>query len=493
MSISEATIPDFASRRSELGPKGLPLLGNLPEIKRDALNFFVNLSREYGDIVPYRIGTDRIFLINHPEHIRYVLTINQANYGKGRYFAKAKPLMGEAMVMSDGDRWLALRRTALPGMQGRVLPRMAEGIVDAADRLIGRLQANAETGAPVDIAPEMTKLAMDVVFRTLFHVDLDYDADRILNALSSALGEIERRVWSVTPIRAHLPSKANREFRRNIRYLEDLIARMIEARRRDPAEHDDLLSIFMRATDDPENTLYTEKQLRDECMNFFLVGRDTAAGALMFTLYLLSLHPAVERKLRREIDTVLGGRRPGYKDVERLPYLGMVLEESLRLYPPGWTFSRMALDDDRIGGVDIPKGSTVQMCIYAMHRHPRFWDNPEGFDPERFSPERSEGRPQFAYFPFGGGGRICIGRKLAQMESALLIARLMQSYRFSLVPGQRIEMEPMIALRPKDGLKMAVAPAPVPDGAAATVSVDGGAAASRAAAAGCPFAAAEAG
>ena len=336
----------------------------------------------------------------------------------------------------------------MPAVQGRALVGMADVMVDAADDMIARWRGLADTGQPIDIAPEMTILALDVVYRTLFRVKPDFDPVEVYQALSFVLGEIEHRIWSVTSIGAHLPSARNRKFHKYMRYLDRQIAAVIEKRRRDPNQYGDLLSILLAAVDDPENTTYDAKQLRDECMNFTIVGRDTAAGALQWTFYLLSRNPAVERKLRDEIETVLGDRRPIYDDLDRLPYLRMVHDESMRLYPPGWTFSRTALADDRIGGVHIPKGASVQMCVYAMHRNPRYWDNPEGFDPERFLPERAAGRPQFAYFPFGGGGRVCIGRKLAMMEGALIIARILQAFRLNLVPGQRIEIEPMITLRP---------------------------------------------
>ena len=456
MAVAEATLDSSVQIPSPAGPKGLPLFGNLAEIRKDTLNFFVKLTREYGDVVPYRIGTDQVFLINHPDLIRYVLLINQTNYAKGKFFAKAEPLMGGAMVMSDGEKWLKLRRTALPAVQGRALVGMADVMVDAADDMIARWRGLADTGQPIDIAPEMTILALDMVYRTLFRVKPDFDPVEIYHALSFVLGEIEHRIWSVTSIGAHLPSARNRKFHKYMRYLDRQIAAVIEKRRRDPNQYGDLLSILLAAVDDPENTTYDAKQLRDECMNFTIVGRDTAAGALQWTFYLLSQNPAVERKLRQEIETVLGDRRPTYDDLDRLPYLRMVHDESMRLYPPGWTFSRTALADDRIGGVHIPKGASVQMCVYAMHRNPRYWDNPEGFDPERFLPERAAGRPQFAYFPFGGGGRVCIGRKLAMMEGALIIARILQAFRLNLVPGQRIEIEPMITLRPKYGIQMTI-------------------------------------
>ncbi len=494
MAIAEATLDSNAIGQFPAGPKGVPLFGNLAEIRKDPLNVFVKLTREYGDVVPYRIGTDHVFLINNPELIRYVLMINQTNYGKDKFFAKAKPLMGGAMVMSDGEKWLKLRRTALPAVQGRALVDMADVMVDAVDDMIARWRGRdlVDTGQVIDIAPEMTVLALDVVYRTLFRVKPDFDPMEVYRALSFVLGEVEHRIWSVTPIGAHLPSARNRKFRKYMRYLDHEIAAVIEKRRRDPNAYGDLLSLLLAAVDDPENTTYDAKQLRDECMNFTIVGRDTAAGALQWTFYLLSQNPAVERKLRAEIDTVLGDRRPTYDDVDRMPYLRMVHDESMRLYPPGWTFSRTALADDRIGGVHIPKGASVQMCVYAMHRNPRYWDNPEGFDPERFLPERSVGRPQFAYFPFGGGGRVCIGRKLAMMEGSLIIARILQAFRLSLAPGHRIEVEPKITLRPKYGIHMTIHDA-APAGATAPRRAhhDGARELPVEAAAGCPVATAD--
>ncbi len=272
--------------------------------------------------------------------------------------------------------------------------------------------------------------------------------------LKVVLREVENRVWAMTPIREHVPTRANREFKRALAALNSVVYTLIETRRRDPEPPQDLLSMLFAAYDDPERREESNKELRDLVMSVILAGHETTANALTWSWYLLSKNPTVGRRVRQEVATVLGGRTPTIHDLKDLKYTQMVFEETLRLYPPVWTFSRTALGDDRLGSTPIPKGPTGMLCAYAVHRNPKFWDNPEGFDPERFAPERAEGRPPFAYFPFGGGPRLCIGHRFAMMEGVLVMAMVAQRYRLELVPGYKVEPEPMITLRPRNGLKM---------------------------------------
>lgn len=463
MTIAETFIdhvPAWSRQASSAppAPPALPLLGHMRAIKPDPLNYFVNVAREFGDVVPLRVGPKRLFMVNHPDLIHQVLASRQQSFRKGKFYQKSKPAFGENMVISEGAKWLTLRRTALPAMQGRPLVAQSEHFVDGADALVERWRSLAETGQVFDMNKEMTRLSLQMVLRTLCRVEHEVDGDRAFSCLNAIFREIERRMWTLTPIGEYLPTRRNIAFKRNVKILHEMIEGLIEKRRSVAEGRDDLLSLLLKATDDPENEVYTETQLRDECLAFIVGARDTAAGALTWTFYLLSKHAEVERRLRDEVDRVLGGRRPGYGDLDKLPYLQMVFLEAMRLYPPIWTISRDALVDEDIAGVTVRKGESVMLCIYALHHNPKYWDNPEAFDPERFSPEREGERHPRAHLPFGSGGRICIGRKMALIEGPLLIARVMQHYRMKLVPGQVIEPEPMITLRPRYGIHMVLEP-----------------------------------
>ncbi|MDP3767798.1 MAG: cytochrome P450, partial [Dehalococcoidia bacterium] len=252
------------------------------------------------------------------------------------------------------------------------------------------------------------------------------------------------------------PTPTNLRFRRAMRTLDDIVYGMIEARRNNGADKDDLLSMLLEARDEETGEGMSDKQLRDEVFTMFTAGHETTAAALAWTWYLLSQHPEAEGRLHNELGSVLSGRTPGLDDLQRLPYTRMVIEETLRLYPPVWSIGRMALREDTVLGYRIPAKGQVLLSSYVTHRHPEFWDEPERFDPERFAPERAASRPRYAYFPFGGGPRQCIGNEFAMMEAQLALATLAQRYRLRLVPGQVVEPEPAVTLRPRHGVMVTV-------------------------------------
>jgi cytochrome P450 len=326
------------------------------------------------------------------------------------------------------------------------------------DMLDGWAEA-AKSGATLDVHAEMTRLSLVIAGQTLFSADLGDASQRVASAFSVALDILNARTQSLVVFPKQIPTPENVRLARALKVLEGLTREVVERRRRQPGEHNDLLAMFMEAKDADTGESMNDSQLRDELMTMLLAGHETTANALAFTFYLLSRNPAAMTKVAVEVEQVLGGRAPTAHDAPQLQYTQRVIQESMRLYPPAWIFSRKAIKDDVLGGYRIPAGMTVMMSPYALHRDPRFWENPEGFDPDRFTEERSAGRPKFAYVPFAAGPRMCIGAGFAMLEAQIVVAMVMQQFRVELVPGYKLDLEPMITLRPKGGVQMKLRPA----------------------------------
>ncbi len=436
------------------GPKPLPVLGNLLQMGPDRLSYFVRLSQDYGSITRYYIGPSPILMLNRAEHVKRVLQDNQQNYRKSRYYEKVRPILGEGIFLSEGKVWLEQRRTLSPAFRRSAMTQITEGIIDATDDLLDDWRARADTGEPIDVAQSMLALTLDVVFRSLLNVPLGREAAVVSDHLANVLREAERRVWSLVPLSEHLPTKRKRTFKRSLAYLHDLVDDVIAQRRGDPDKHEDLLSHLFAARRDPTLEAMRGERFRDQIMSVILAAQEATANALSWTWYLLSTHPEIGLKVYAEARRVLGDRRPEFGDIQRLGYTRQVFDEVLRLYPPLWTLSRDALGPDRLGQVEIAEGDTLMLCPYAIHRNPLYWENPEAFDPDRFAPEQAERRPLYAYFPFSGGPRNCIGKRFGIIEGQLVIAMIARAMRLDLVSGRRIEPEPMITLRPRGAVPM---------------------------------------
>ncbi len=442
--------------KSPAGPRPYPLVGNLLGIRKDPLRYFTKVSRDYGDVVPIHMGTERILFINRPGYVKHILQDNHANYCKSKFYRKLRPILGNGMLLAEGDTWLKLRRVAQPAFQGPRLEAMAAAVVEATTDMLGRWERYGGGKQTLDICPEMMRLALDVVFRTLMNVRLGDESQTVYAALGGVLREAERRIWEMTNLAEHLPTRRNREFRKSLQVLDGIVYKVIDERRKNPNEHDDLLSMLMAAYDDPDSPLESARQLRDEVMSFIMGGHETTAAALAWAWYLLSKNPAVAGRLRDEVHSVLGDRQPTYHDLQDLSYTKAVFQEAARLYPPVWTMSRTALDDDELGPHRVRKGTTVMLCHYAIHRNPRYWENPEGFDPERFLDAGAEERHRFAYFPFGGGPRGCIGSRFALMEGPMVLAMVARAFKLELASDIPVVPEPTITLRPRGGIEMTV-------------------------------------
>ncbi|WP_162913098.1 cytochrome P450 [Rhodospirillaceae bacterium SYSU D60014] len=447
-------------RRTPPGPAGLPIVGIGPEIRRDPLAYLTSLAQRCGDVVHLNLGRQRVFLLNHPNHVAHVLQANYRNYRKSDFYDKVRPTFGDGLVTSEGDFWRRQRKLAQPAFHRERIEALAKVMTDATGEMLRRWESTAAQdaagGATLDITTEMFRLTLDIVLRSLFGADLRDDFPKVAQSVATMLEISERRMWAFVDLQDHLPTRNYWRTRHAVRTLDEVVYRIIAERRRSGERRDDLLGMLLEARDADTGEGMSDRQLRDEVTTLLVAGHETTANALTWIWYLLSKHPQAARQVRAEIDTVCGGRMPNAEDARALTYTKLVIQEAMRLYPPAWTISRAAIEDDEIGGYAVPAGSPVMLCPYIIHRHTDYWENPEGFDPERFLPERSVGRPKFAYFPFGGGPRICIGNSFAMMEIPLVLAMAMRAYDLHLVPGHRVEPLPAISLRPKNGMIMSV-------------------------------------
>ncbi|MCG8348137.1 MAG: cytochrome P450 [Chloroflexales bacterium] len=439
------------NRNRPPGPRGLPIVGVLPYVRRDSLRFYLATTRRYGDIAYLGRG---FYAINNPSYIKYILQDHNSNYVKGGAIPNLKLLVGEGLLTSEGGFWRRQRRLAQPAFHRQRLGLLAATMTDATVEMLERWQTFTVGSQPFDVAAEMIRLTLNIVSRTLFSTDMSGDTNTVRRALPTSLKYVRQRSLSAFPPPTHWPLPSNLRFQQARRALDAIVYRVIEERRCSGRDHGDLLSMLMLATDEETGEAMDDRQLRDEVMTIFLAGHETTANALSWTFYLLSLHPDIERRMHAEVVEVLGDRTPTVDDLSRLSYTRQVLDESMRLYPPAWLISRSPIQDDEIGGYTIPAGETILISPYTMHRNPAYWDNPEGFDPERFTPEKQAARPRFAYFPFGGGPRICIGNNFALMESQLILAMISQRYRLHLVSGHPVAPQTMITLRPRYGILM---------------------------------------
>lgn len=398
-------------------------------------------------------------LVTHPDGVEHVLKRNQKNYRKSDIFVRPVSLLaGRGLLTNEGESWLRQRRLAQPAFHRKRLAALAALMANSAEQTALRLteRQSQEPKPVIDVLGEITRLTLGIASQALFSIDYSDDADRVGSAVRVAFEHINFRMNTPFALPLKIPTPRNRCFLHARQTLDNLVYDLIRERKRTGEHPGDLLSMLMDAHDEETGEGMSDRQLRDEVLTLLIAGHETTSAALAWTWYLLALHPGAETRLHAELARVLGGRTPAAEDLPALPYTRMVIDESLRLYPPAWGQPRQAINEDRIGDYRIPAGALVTLSQWVTHRHPDFWENPEAFDPERFTPERSAGRPVFAYFPFGGGARGCIGASFALMEAQLILATLAQRFRLELVPGYPVKPDPTFALRPLGGLLMRV-------------------------------------
>ena len=433
------------------GPKRRLFGGNFLGFRRDPLYYLQSLAHEYGDIVFFRMGPQDVFFLNHPDYVRDVLVTHNQSFKKGRALQRAKRLLGEGLLTSEGEFHRRQRRLAQPAFHRQRVASYAQMMVAYAAQTSERWQ----DGERRDISEEMMRLTLAIVGKTLFDADVERDARDVGESLTAIMDLFNMMLLPFAELLEKLPLPQKRRFEKAKARLDAIIYRLIEERRRSGEDHGDLLSMLLLAQDEEERSGgMTDEQVRDEALTIFLAGHETTSNALTWTWYLLSQHPEIEARLHEELDAVLGGRLPEFNDVAALRYTEMVLAESMRLYPPAWAIGRLSVEDYEVGGYRLPKGSLVLLSQYVMHRDARYFPRPEHFDPLRWLPEAREARPQYAYFPFGGGVRRCIGEGFAWMEGILLLAALAQGWRLRLVPNHPVKTHPIITLRPRHGMLM---------------------------------------
>ena len=413
---------------------------------RDPLAYMPTLQHDYGDIVTMRYYSFRVYFISHPDYIEQVLVTDNRKFIKGRILRKNKQLFGNGLLTSEGDFWLRQRRLAQPAFhRGRVA-----SYADTMVRSASRMASEWGNGDERDIHAEMMRLTLSIVAKTLFDADVDREAKRVGHALEAIMQlNSDFRKLILTPTWLPTPRKIRATIA--TAKLNRIIYRFIEERRASGVDNGDLLSMLLAARDD-DGSRMTDRQLRDEAITIFLAGHETTANALSWTWMLLAQNPRVEAKLHEELDRVLAGRTPAVDDLPNLRYTSLVVTESLRLFPPAWGMARIAIEDTEIAGYPIPKGCGVSLAQWVVHRDPRWFEAPLEFRPERWEGDLLKRLPRFAYFPFGGGPRQCIGNNFALMEASLLLATLAQQFRISLMPGKQIIPAASITLRPKTGI-----------------------------------------
>lgn len=434
------------------GPRGLPLIGQAPSFARDPLAFLTGLAGKYGDIAYFKLGGIRVFFVNRPEYIWEILVAQRAKFEISTMRSRLELVLGKGLLTSRSDLHSRQRRLMQPVFRKSRIESYAQIMVDYAQRVRDGWRAGGEINA----TEEMMKLAMAIVAQSLFGHDIEEDADAVSRNLSILLSYFTR-LMSPLRLTLMLPLPSTFRFRRAIRELDAVIYRMIEQRRRNPTDGEDLLSLLVQAKDDETHAQMTEKQLRDEIFSLLMAGHETTANALGWTLFLLAQHPEVDERLHTEVSAVIAGRaRFQPSDLNCLPYARMVITEAMRLYPPGWFIGRTALEDVTIGGYTIPQGASVLFSQYVMHRDARYYQEPQRFLPERWTAPFAERLARGAFFPFSAGDRHCLGEGFAWLEALLVLATLVERWKFELTPGQDIRPSPSVALRPNTGIRMIV-------------------------------------
>ncbi len=441
--------------REPTGPTGSLLMGMLPAVRSNPLEFFRETARVHGAVARYRLGPLRSYLVTHPDGVKRVLQDNVANYTKDHVtYSMVRWIGGNGLITSQGELWLRQRRLAQPAFHRQRIGAMVGLMTRATHELLERWEPLAAQGTPLQVGREMMGLTLRIVGDALFGANMSRNTALVGQSFDAINEQIIHRFRTFNILPPVLPTRADRQFRHSMKALRGVVRDIIAGRRESGEDRGDLLSMLMLARDEETGEQMDDAQLTDESLTMLLAGHETTATLMSWIWTLLHQHPEVEARLHAEVDSVLAGRTPTLEDLQRLPYSRMVVDEALRLYPPAYVLGRKVLEEDEVCGFRIRGSSSVDLSPYVTHRLPEFWEEPEAFRPERFTPEQVAKRPRFAYFPFIAGPRQCIGNSFALMEGQLITACIAQRFRLRLVPGYTPTPEPLITLRPLGGLPM---------------------------------------
>lgn len=421
-----------------------------PSAPHDILRFISELAAQ-RDISSYQTVCGSVFLMNHPDLIRHVF--HSERYHRSLLVGVA---LGQGLLTTEGESWLNRRKMLQPFFRAPQLEAMSPLITRSTRDMLDRWDAIDRANEPIDIASEMADLTLRNILQGFFSVDIGRETTRFPHAVATIIDCLARVGFVQFNLPLQVTEINRRQFCESISLLNDFVDQVVNARLSGECQADDMLSCLLQeyAESSSELTANGRRQIRDEMLTFMVTGHETVAMALTWTWYLLAQHPEIEQRLHHELDMVLCGRQVEAKDLADLPFLQRMLQESMRICPPVWFIGRKVVADDVVMGVDVPAGSAVIVSPYTMHRHPKFWPSPLVFDPDRFLPERSIGRDQYAYIPFAGGRHLCIGNHLAMLEAKLVIATVAQKFRLRTVEGYDPTPEPLFTLRPRGGLPM---------------------------------------
>jgi cytochrome P450 len=451
-----AEIEGIASNRRERrvppGPRGYPFIGVLPKLASNPARYCTEAMLEFNDLVRLNVGFAKIYLVTQPDHIHQVLVTDHENYWKGKLFGRASFLFGNGLVLNEGESWRRQRRLMQPAFAHRriasLIPLMSE-VVD--QRLAGWEEARA-AAKPIEVGKEMMSLTLRIISKTMFSLSLgDGELDVMAKAFNTALEHMTLRMFTYS-LPEWTPLPGQRECQEAVATLERMTYRVIRERRQSGEQMDDLLGMLLSARDETGEGM-SDLEIRNEVMTTMFGGYEATADALTWTWYLLDRNPEVDARMREEMARVTGGRTPGFEELTQLTYTSQVAEEAMRLFPPFWFWTRTSHADGEIGGYFVPGGSLILLCPYATHRHPAYWQEPEAFRPERFAADAPP-RPRDAYYPFGTGQRVCIGRHLAMLEMQLILSMVAQRFRPRLAPGHPVVPKAGTSLRARDGMWM---------------------------------------
>ena len=439
------------------GPKGLPIVGNIFQLRRDPLSFMREIQQTHGRMATVQFGKQQVVMFLRPEHVRYVLVEKPRNFVKYD-LGNLRFLLGDGLLTSDGDFHRQQRRLVQPAFH----KHRVEGYADTMVHLTEEMLEQWQPGSEVDISREMQQLTLRIILKALFNLDSPTQSASLGRAITTVITNSIRNFGSVRRLRLDLPFTRYGRMMAGKRELDTFVYNLIKQRRADGRDVGDVLSMLLQAQD--EGNTMTDKQIHDQVFTFIAAGHETARNTMSWTFYLLSQHPHVLEKLLAELHTVLQGRSPSVDDLPHLPYLDWVINESWRVYPPAWTLIRRAVDAFDLDGYHFPAGTIAVLSQWVLHHLPDIWGDPGVFRPERWDPARGQQVPQWAYFPFGGGPLICIGMPFAELETRLLLATILQHYTPRLVPGLKVVPQPRVTLRPKYGMHMILetTPAEVP-------------------------------
>ncbi|SEM97260.1 Cytochrome P450 [Mesobacillus persicus] len=442
----------FNNKQIPLAQNGSFFTGHLNDFQKNPLHFMQNLTSEYGSIVRFRLGPlHKVILLSDPELIKEVLVTKQKSFIKSKDVQSLKALVGEGLLTSEKEVHMQQRRLIQPAFKKTHINLYAQDMIDITEKYIGKWNDGMET----EVTEDMLDITLGIISKTMFSMDFKEGHERLGDSVENGMKLAIKRMRSIIPLPLWIPSKTNREFKQVTQALDEVLFSIIGNRRQEDSPKEDLLGILMAAREENHGTGMTDQQLRDELMTIFLAGHETTANALSWTLYLLSQHPEVEEKLHKEIDSIIGTETLNPEHFQMLTYTQNVIWESLRLYPPAYVIGRQVDEDVEIGGFLFKKGETVFMSQYVIHRQADHFEEPDTFKPERFENNFMKTLPTYAYFPFGGGPRVCIGNHFAFMEMVLVLACIARRYRLLLSPNHKIiKPQPLITLRPKPGLKM---------------------------------------